>query len=473
MLTRPFRRCLTRVAHSIATVCFPAAAAWAQGSTPDTVRGVVFDSLLKAPLVGATVVATLGGSGESVSAVSDTVGLFTLVAPVRIERVAVYHDDLDRLGLSALDAIRPAGAGPWRVQVATPSLATMWLTLCERPMPPGNRTTIVFGTLRLGDNRTRVSGAAVVIGWEPDQLLLPERENDTRQDSLITNLTARTRSRSTGEFLFCGLPSFGQAGVQASGSALRSSAVLLLADGRPVRRVDLILGDSAVRASVQGRVTDGDGRAVADATVSVDGVETTVLTNANGEFILPQVPTGSRMLTARKVGFVPAVDVTDVLDNGTRDVRLTVQRGITLDGVRITARRTLNRDAVDFNQRRLAGLGSYLDAKDVMKYPRLQDALRMFPSLTVLTANNGVDFQLLGRQKTATIAATSMSMSGCAAAIYTDGIVDSPNFVSLLPLESIASIEVFNNGAFAPARYRNFTDNCAVVLIWTKAYLSR
>lgn len=214
-----------------------------------------------------------------------------------------------------------------------------------------------------------------------------------------------------------------------------------------------------------------------DATVTIDGVQTTVTTAADGRFAFPAVPLGTRMLSARKLGYLPSVVPTEVVERSVRsdarDLRITMQRGVTLEGVKVVARRALNREVVDFNRRRLAGIGKYMDNRELRNIPRIQDALRLFPTLTVRTANNGVDFVVLGRQMQASITATSLGMAGCMASVYIDGVAADTQFLSMLSPESIAALEVYSSGAYAPIRYRGFADSCAVILVWTLGYFLR
>lgn len=467
----PWPRCAVRIL--VALCCVLPATVSAQAA--DTVRGVVYDSLLKAPLQGATVIGTAPGQEQSLQATTDADGRFTLVAATRVERLTVFHDDWERLGLTALAAVRPTGLARWMATLATPSLETLWLRLCERPLPAiRERPAIVYGTLRLADDSTRVAGASLTLGWEPDVYIEDQRAG---KQNASQNTTAVTRSNAQGEFFFCGVPDAAHFGIVARGSGLASSEVLLLSDGRPVRRIDLVLGDTTQRTAVTGVLLDETGVPVRDATVTIDGVQTTVTTTDDGRFAFTSVPLGTRMLSARKLGFLPSVVPTEVVErserSAARDLRITMQRGVTLEGVKVVARRALNREVVDFNRRRLAGIGKYMDNRELRNIPRIQDALRLFPSLTVRTANNGVDFAVFGRQMQASISTTSLSMAGCMASVYIDGVAADTQFLSVLTPESIAAIEVYSNGAYAPIRFRGFADNCAVVLVWTLGYFLR
>jgi hypothetical protein len=234
----------------------------------DTVRGVVYDSLAAAPLAGAFVTA----EGGTASAVTDSLGRFVLVAPTRVAQVVVYHDALDRLGLGALVARRGETA-TWSPRMATPTMETVWQRLCGTRRPSNGLGGIVIGSTRFADDTTRVGGARVVIEWESLRLMAAARSDSVRYESVTA------RSDSTGQFVACGVQEFGQAGAMASAAEFKSGSVLLLADVRPLRRVDLVLAAASARAMVSGMVRDENGQAVASATITLDGVDDAVVTD--------------------------------------------------------------------------------------------------------------------------------------------------------------------------------------------------
>ena len=63
----------------------------------------------------------------------------------------------------------------------------------------------------------------------------------------------------------------------------------------------------ASNGTIRGRVTDAaDGRALPDAQVIVTGTRLGVVSNANGEYTLANVPAGPRSVTVRRLGYEPA-----------------------------------------------------------------------------------------------------------------------------------------------------------------------
>src|SRR5688572_14428866 len=65
--------------------------------------------------------------------------------------------------------------------------------------------------------------------------------------------------------------------------------------------------------TIRGRVTEtGSGRGLPDVQVSVSGTRLAAATNPNGEYTIALVPTGSRSVTARRIGYQPVTKQVDV-----------------------------------------------------------------------------------------------------------------------------------------------------------------
>lgn len=414
----------------------------------DTVRGVVYDSLLMAPLADVFVTAHPGG--ESVT--TDSIGRFLLVSEQPIRQVLAVHADLDRIGLGELTATLPPAAvegSARRVTLATPSIRTVWQRLCGGPQPDKGQGGILFGSTRQTDGRTLQGGATIEVQWESIR---------QRTDTMPHYESRMARSDSLGQFVVCGVQEFGQAGVMASAGALRSGNVLLMAEERAVRRVDLMLAPPrAPGVRVQGIVHDGAGAPVRDATVSIDGLEVEARTDTAGRFSMMDVPGGSRMLAARKVGMLPVLQTIDVWP-GMAALAVVLERGITLEGVSVTARRTVNRALADLLDRQRVGWAKYLDSSKVRDLPRMVSALRMFPTLRVEFDSTKIGYHLLGRL-------------GCTVRQYVDGVEVHDDDLETVPLDIIATIEMYPSDQLAPIQYRSFERPCALVLVWTKLYL--
>jgi hypothetical protein len=58
--------------------------------------------------------------------------------------------------------------------------------------------------------------------------------------------------------------------------------------------------------------------------------------------------------------------------------------------------------------------------------------------------------------------------AGCPANIYIDGQISDTGVLISLPKDQIAAIEVYIRQEFAPAQYLLLSNNCGVVMVWTK-----
>ncbi len=419
--------------------------------TPQTIRGVVFDSLAFEPLAGAFVIARPSGS----STTTDSLGRFTLLAEGEVTDVLVYHEALDRIGLGALGATRPSGEQRWdNLFLATPSLATLWPQLCSSARPRGTRSVILTGTVRLSDNETRVAGAKVIVQWLP--LVADGPDNQFRSVEAITD--------SIGNYVACDIEEFVEPSLIALAPELQSGVTSMASDVRPVRRMDIVLGrldaDSAP-AVVRGRVVNSQGGPMRDFAVSVNGREGIAVTDPDGRFLLDKVPYGSRMLYVRAIGFTPVGQIVEVVEDEISPLTIPANETVELEGVVVTERFLLRRERSEFELRRRAGIARYIDSTVIMKSATMRGALQQVPNVDIRPMGNRAtsEFDIRGR-------------GGCRAHIYLDGVLSDIETANVLPPSSLAYVEVYRSVSLAPARsIRVMADDCAVAIFWTKAGL--
>lgn len=431
----------------------------------DTVRGVVFDSLGGAPLAGAFITTDVDG----VTTTTDSLGRFTVAAARRIARLQAFHDVPERLGLGALAVDRPLGAARWNPTLSTPSIETVWMRLCEGRRPTDGTGGIIFGSTRLSDDTTWLGGVLVEGQWE-----LPRLSSDSapRYDS------RSTRSDSTGNYVICGVRERVDAAIVGLSALYKSSSVLLSDDELPIRRGDLVLGrnDEQARAVLSGTVVDREGKPVPDATVQIEGAEA-LRSDASGRFSSSAVPTGTRMMFVRKVGYLPLVMPIDVVDRGVRDRTIVLDKGVALNAVTVTAVRERSRDQREFQERQLAGFARIMEGTQIKKFPQLRDAIAMLPGIMVVGDVRG-DFTILGRAATggnaASLRPSSRNPGGrCNVTLYLDGMLVDEQFLRVMDADDIAALELYPSEIYAPARYRTLGDGCAMLLVWTRAHLRK
>jgi hypothetical protein len=228
-------------------------------------------------------------------------------------------------------------------------------------------------------------------------------------------------------------------------------------------RREIFLGASRAVASrpahverLNGTVVSADGgRPIQGARVMVQaGPQTT--TNERGEWSLPEVPAGSRMLEVRAIGYYPEDRAVDVVHGASSlQFALPTVRAV-LDTVHVIAKRRAS-NLNEFENRRRSSAGQFLTALDVQRRGALQtsDLFRNMSGVHV-EKGTGSDERLLVRGN---------MMGFCTPAIFLDGarISGTDGFaipgITLEDLdtwvrpEHIAGIELYA-GAGAPLQYQ-------------------
>mgnify|MGYP006173255217 CR=1 FL=1 len=226
-------------------------------------------------------------------------------------RVGPLHQ---RPGIVALRF--PARLAPQRVDLAIPSAERIRWAVCGGPQRT-QPNAMVVGFAR--DARDASAAAGVTITGEWNELTFTSN-GITRSAPRLVAVTAEN-----GWFALCGVPSAGLMTLTASRGADSSGVVEVQvpADGFLRREMYIasapLAGDGGTRsdpASAARAVRRGDvrlsgtvrrlatGAPIAGAQVSIaEGPMT--LTDAQGEWVLPDAPPGTRMLEVRAVGLYP------------------------------------------------------------------------------------------------------------------------------------------------------------------------
>ena len=436
------------LAAATAAVSMPARAQ--QGaSTPDTIRGIVFDSLLHQPIPEATVQANAG----AYSTLTDREGRFTIISPEKITRVTVFHDFLDRSGLGSLEAEVTPKTSHAMMVISTPSLATIWAKLCPGLDLAKGRGGIVFGSVTGADGKTRLAGAQVRVSWDfnaPTAAGLAARTADAKTDA-------------TGGYYACGAPPNNNVYVLGYSSLLRSGAISVPGDTLPLRRVNLTLGEVGKTAPMRGIVVDPHGQPIVGATIDVDGVAEETRTNATGRFTLPAVPTGSRTMAIRTIGYAPLFQPITVLQDQNDEVQV-MMVATSLAAATITGRQNVSHLQLDYEQRKREGFGTFKDSTEIASHTSIRSVFQGIPSVTI----TGIDVTAFDLFTPTMSINQSNPAAGCEMNIYIDGQLADTGILISLAKNQIAAIEVYVRQEMAPGQYMNTGNNCGVVLVWTK-----
>jgi hypothetical protein len=428
------------------------------GQSSGAITGVVYDSIARKPLAGALVqvVAVEGARRFSNSTVSDSLGRYRLNnVPNGRFMLGFLHPLLDSLGLEPLLREVAVDAGrPTRSDLAIPSPARMRAAVCGTPNDSSHGGAVI-GVVRDSRDRNPVAAAVVTAEW---------LELSLRLDGMSGRVISQ--SDTTGEngwFALCNVPSPGTLLLAAGRGAANTDRleIDLTRDGFVRRELYLGVVDVVMRGdSIANRVRAGAGRLrgvvvaadndrlLSGARVSIaDGTWTEA--NSRGEWTLSAIPTGTRVLVVRAVGFYPQRVVVDVVDGApTVFTELPTMKAV-LDTVRVTAARD-TRETRGFEERRRTGIGRFLTQEDVQRRQPLvtSDLLNSVAGLRVERAADPTE----GRR---------VLMSGsvgdrCFPAIYIDGQymsdLGADDIDAFVRPGEIAGIEVYS-GPWAPVQF--------------------
>jgi hypothetical protein len=211
-------------------------------------------------------------------------------------------------------------------------------------------------------------------------------------------------------------------------------------------------------AELAGRVTDQNGAPVPGATVAVQGAADTAKTGADGKFRLVGLPSGTRGIYVRKIGFSPGGAAVDLTTEKPVEVAFRlIKANPVLEAVKIEGKYESALKKNGYADRKRMGMGRYLGPKDIERL-QPQSFSSIFHTLPGFTVNAG--------QFGSTI---TYRGKGCVT-FYVDGIqqfnVDAAQLENLVRPEQVMAVETYSNTA-APMEYRPPGQSCAIVLVWT------
>lgn len=421
--------------------------------------GVVIDSLNGRYLPGADILI----EPARVTLQTDSLGRFQAdsLSPGTYQ-LAVFHPLLETLGITLVTQPFHVGQDSSSLALlAVPSATTLSRRSCRSQVGPYGESAVI-GHVRDPETLEAVAGAEVSIAWVDIEAT---RESGVhRYPHLVRDTT-----NSAGAFRICGLPNSLQATLQVRrGSAVTSDIPVSLGHrtvellARTVFLPSAVSAAKSGKASIAGVVVLDGARSNAGTRVEVIGTDITATTNERGEFAMRNLPSGTRLLVARRVGFVVQTVPIDLSSREEKRVSITLPRFVeVMSPVLVTARRAASLEKVGFTQRRKTGLGFYIGPEQLenARPNYLSDILRQVPGIRV---NYGVygDVILSARGVT----------NGCML-YYMD---DSPylemnrgDVNRFVTAREIVAVEVYQ-GSGTPAQYVRPGADCATILIWTR-----
>jgi hypothetical protein len=462
---------------------FVAADALAQGTAAATktpaanatavLRGVAVDSLhgpsatgAERPLAGAEVAI----EGTTAVAVTDSSGAFSFdgLAPGQYQ-LALYHPTLDSLGMgvgSSTLTLRAADTD--YVKLATPSPVRLVALLCKgapASRDSGEGPSIMIGRIVDADGEEPVAGARIALNWTD---IIANRVVGVRR----VDRARDTATGPAGAFHLCWLPADARGTLHAArsydGEVVERPFAM---DGRTVVMMQLHVpgpNPTAGGATVEGYVVRDDGRPLSGAQIRLAGATSGEMatTDNTGRFVLHGLPSGSRALAVRAIGYAQTSWPVELSPRHPQVVVVPLgKRAVVLPAVEVAGRLHMGYQRVGFDRRQVAGLGRFFTLADIERrnVGEFHDLLVGVPGLRLASARNG-RLYLVGSH-----------MDGCVRYI-----LDGHQFPTYSPDDAdtfihpseIAGMEVYEPGE-APAEVAvgPGTASCTIAVIWTKVYL--
>ena len=458
---------------ALALAALVAAAPMGAQSAPGRLEGAVVDSVHMRGLAGANVLAIRvePQPAHSAGSATDARGRY------RIDSLPAgrYMVEFTSAMLDSLEIILPARevtivpGRTARADFGVPSGRTLRAAACPG-LPLGTGRGAVVGRVVDAETDAPLAGARIVLAW---------REVDVDRATLQVTTAERVgevRADSLGRYRLCGVPTDEWLMLQvqhrdSAGTEIR----LFVPDSAGVVVRHLSLSSSSSRpvvasgvardtvpppplrgsASVSGVVRGVGGLPVADAQVRVLGAAGVAASDFRGRFTLGDLPAGTQVLEVRRIGYLLAQQPVELRSQRsvTQDVRL--QRIVTLDSVRVLARRSRYREFEEHRKR--SGFGTFLTEEDIERRRPFQssDLFRMIPGFRVIGL--GLDAQVLSSRGVSSVTGP------CRVNIVIDGMPYQD--INLIHPGSIGSLEVYRPGQPAPVQYDS---RCGVIVVWSK-----
>lgn len=442
------------------------------------ISGSVLDSLRGGLLVGGVVAV----DGAPRSAMTDSVGMFTIDSvPGGEYRLVLLDAILDTIGLSVES--RPLTVTPGDttfIVFALPSPATVVRAKCGAgPFPAG--TSALLGMVIDAETEQPIGGADIVLAWSEVQA--------TRETGLRTLPRQRTaKADANGTFRICGLPGDITAELVAW-SGRDTTAVLRFVFAHPqlaIRTIALSTGshDSLAvaapavtgqpatgsqrapgrrgRAVMRGVVTTLGGRPIEGARVSVGGTEGTALTDSRGAFVLDGQPSGSQTVLVRRLGYEPAEFAVNLSPSRETEIAVELPDFVpVLSTVVVRAEVDVALDRIGFTHRQRVGMGRFMTLEEIDRRnaTHLVDLLADFPMLQA-RSTGGTRRVITGRTR---------GMGTNCVNFIVDGQPwmgdDAPT--DFMHPQELGAVEAYS-AATAPAEFARTGTSCETVAIWTK-----
>lgn len=438
-----------------------------------TLRGSAFDSLSGRPLAAATV-RIIGRDGFSRSDANGRFQFDSLTTGTYM--VVMEHDRIDAIGLSEVVTRTTVSSSQHEVDLAIPSFRTLWRGACGASSVPSD-SGFVYGAIRDAESQRGLPNARVAISWIDYGLGPAKKIKQTR-------FTLETITDSTGAYVACGVPVDAPLQISAGVDSLPVDTLDLPPHAERVQRRDLLVATSTTnlvtdlaftrtaspriadtpavttridvrnKGVIAGRITAADGTPISGVRIAVHSASE-ARSDSSGNYILRDVPVGTRTVEFSSIGSLPVSRFVDVVFGETTIPPVKMERVTTLDRVNVKA--TVASETMrSLEERKRMGFGYIEDSTYVSKLPTVASAFRQFPSVRM-----GV-----GREP-------PIILGTCGANYFVNRArVDKLAFYAV-SIHEIAWIEVYPRSSTLPREFMTSSNRCGAVVIFTKQNVDR
>jgi hypothetical protein len=223
-------------------------------------------------------------------------------------------------------------------------------------------------------------------------------------------------------------------------------------------------GASALVVSV---TSQGSGRPVMGARVSVVGTGIAATTDAAGRLRMVGVPVGVQTVEVRRLGYATRLKLVNLRSGESTPVAFDLEVvAIPVAAIRVDAKQRdwgaeyLERNG--FDRRRRNGLGAFLTRADIeRRRPHfLSDALRSV---------SGLRFQPNGMRGDAYVSMARTGSRPCPVQYFVDGQLIGPGFnIDEISAGDVEGLEVYRGASQVPPEFNRRTSACGVIAVWTR-----
>ena len=185
------------------------------------------------------------------------------------------------------------------------------------------------------------------------------------------------------------------------------------------------------------------------------------ITDAGGNFLVPNAPAGKDSVEVRFLGYDPSYVVLELEPEMTTRVTLTLSRTVVrIADLTVEVRQSRrSRNLAGFEERMGRGFGTYFTPREIRnRNPRLpSDLLRGEPNVVVGRVAYGRAEVYLG----------DGARLQCPPALYLDGMYQPGLQFDDLPRDDLGAVEVYKRDVETPMEFLRTGSTCGAIVVWT------